>query len=76
MAACRLAAPDYAYQHSSTEVLLDEDLGFSEPVIDRERWQQENVLSVLVQFNEQPDHDEGHRMIQYPVTLLDLQFSA
>ena len=75
LAACRLGAPDYGYQHSSTEVLLDEDLGFAEPVIDRERWQQEKVLSVLLQFNEQPDHDEGHSEVQHTVRLVDVRFS-
>ena len=75
MAACRLAAPDCGYESSSTEVLLDQDIGFAEPVIDRERWQQENVLSVLVQFNEPPDHDRGHRDEQHTVRLVDVRLS-
>ena len=75
MAAARLPAPNYAYQRSSTEILLDEDLWFAEPVIDRERWHQEKVLSLLLQSNEQPDHDRGHREVQHTVRLVDVQFS-
>ena len=69
-----LAAPDYAWCEADTEILWDEDLGMAEPVIDRVRWEQENVLSLLLQFNEQPDNDIGHKAINSRVTLLDVQF--
>lgn len=74
LAATLLPAPNYGYHSSNTEVLLDQDVGFAEPVIDRERWQQENVLSLLVQCNEQPDHDTGHRPVDHQVSILDVQF--
>lgn len=73
MAATLLAAPDYAWYPDNTQILWDEDLGFAEPVIDRTRWAQDNVLSLLLQYNEQPDHDIGHRSIDRPVTLVDVQ---
>lgn len=74
MAATLLQAPDYAWSAENTQVLWDEDIGFAEPVIDRERWSQDNILSILLQYNEQPNHDVGHTPVDYPVTLLDLQF--
>ena len=74
MVATLLAAPDYTWSPENTQPLWDEDLGFAEPSIDRARWTQDNVLSLLLQFNEQPNHDVGHRSIDRPVTLLDIQF--
>jgi hypothetical protein len=74
MAATRLAAPDYRWFPENTTILWDEDIGYSEPVIDRARWKNENVLSKLLQYNEQPDNDMGHRAIDRAVTLLDVQF--
>lgn len=74
MAASLLIAPDYRCQPNNIQVLDQQDLCFAEPVIDRERWQQENVLSMLLQCNEQPDHDIGHRFVQAQIRLVDLQF--
>lgn len=74
MVATLLAAPDYAWSPEDTQTVWDEDLGFAEPIIDRERWLQDNVLSMLLQHNEQPNHDIGHRSIDRSVTLLDIQF--
>jgi hypothetical protein len=74
MAATLLAAPDYTWHPDNIRILWDEDLGFAEPVIDRVRWAQDNVLSLLLQYNEQPDHDIGHRSIDRPVTLVDIEF--
>jgi hypothetical protein len=74
MVATVLAAPEYTWHQDNTRVLWDEDLGFAEPVIDRLRWEQENVLSMLLQYNEQPSHDIGWRQTNGPVTLLDIQF--
>lgn len=74
MVATMLAAPDYVWSESNTKVLWDEDLGFAEPVIDRVRWEQDNVLTLLIQYNEQPDHDMGCRPQSGRVTLLDVKF--
>ncbi|KVL45840.1 hypothetical protein WS99_25760 [Burkholderia territorii] len=74
MVATVLAAPEYTWHQDNTRVLWDEDLGFAEPVIDRLRWEQENVLSMLLQYNQQPSHDIGCRQTNGPVALLDIQF--
>lgn len=75
LAATLLLAPNYAYQSNNTQILAEEELGFAEPIIDRERWQQENLLTLLLQHNEQPNHDTGHRTVQHPVSLIDIHFT-
>ncbi|MFD2113973.1 BNR repeat-containing protein [Thiorhodococcus fuscus] len=75
LAATLLPAPNYIYQPHNIQILADEDIGFAEPIIDRERWQKENMLTLLVQYNEQPNHDTGHRAVQYPISLIDIQLN-
>lgn len=72
MAATCLPAPDYCYLPGSTQTLCDQELGFAEPIIDRSRWQQDNILTLLLQNNQQPDRDIGHQNIQQTVTLVDI----
>ncbi|WP_177205220.1 BNR repeat-containing protein [Burkholderia sp. WP9] len=74
MTVTMLPAPDYMWSTENTKIIWDEDLAFAEPVIDRVRWEQEYVLSLLLQHNQQPDHDIGHQSMLRPVTLLDIQF--
>ncbi|KAB0685870.1 BNR repeat-containing protein [Burkholderia territorii] len=74
MAATLLAAPDYMWSEKNTRFILDEDLGFAEPIIDRTRWENESVLSLLLQRNEQPAHDLDCQVVNSAVTLLDIQF--
>ncbi|MDD2608881.1 MAG: BNR repeat-containing protein [Giesbergeria sp.] len=75
MAATLLPAPDYHYLPSNTCVLCDLDLGFAEPIIDRSRWQQNNIMTLLLQNNQQPNYDINHQNIQNSVTLIDIKFS-
>ncbi|WP_233835407.1 BNR repeat-containing protein [Paraburkholderia sp. ZP32-5] len=74
MVATLLAAPDYRYRSHNTQILWDEDVGFAEPVIDRVRWEQENILSLLLQHNQQPNSDIGHRAVIAPIRVVDIQF--
>lgn len=69
-----LPAPKYIFNQKNAGILVNEDVGFSEPVIDRERWLNEKVLSILVQYNEQRNHDLGHSLIACPVKLQDIYF--
>lgn len=71
-----LAAPDYTWDPMNIQTLWNEDLGFAEPIIDRERWAQDNILSLLLQYNEQPDHDIGSMPIHRPVRLIDICFMS
>lgn len=75
MAATLLAAPDYLWSEKNTRFILDEDLGFAEPIIDRTRWENESVLSLLLQRNEQPAHDLDCLVVNSAVTLLDIKFT-
>ncbi|WP_281245967.1 hypothetical protein [Oceanisphaera psychrotolerans] len=76
LASLYLKAPHYHYKLENQEFIYREPLGLSEPVIDRLRWQQEHVLSVLVQYNEQPDHDVSHVNMTKPVYLIDIEFEV
>jgi hypothetical protein len=75
MVATFLSAPNYIWTPNNIQTLWDEDLGFAEPVIDRERWAQDNVLSMLIQHNDQPNHDIDHQTIKHPVKLLEIKFN-
>ncbi|MFZ2651312.1 MAG: BNR repeat-containing protein [Burkholderiaceae bacterium] len=59
MAVLRLEPPDYRFAPADIRILWDTDIGHTEPVIDRQRWAMEKTLSMLLQRNEQPDHDAG-----------------
>ncbi|WP_321912894.1 BNR repeat-containing protein [Paraburkholderia sp. J11-2] len=76
MVATLLRSPAYVWAPDDVQTVWDEDLGFSEPIVDRVRWAQENVLSLLVQYNEQPNHDLGHRSLFRPIKLIDIRFTA
>jgi len=75
MAVTFLAAPDYLWSEKNTRFILNEDLGFAEPIIDRTRWENESVLSLLLQRNEQPAHDLDCQVVNSAVTLLDIKFT-
>ena len=70
MVATFLPVPHYAVDHTST--LWPEDVSFSEPVLDRTRWQQDHTLSLLLQHNE-PFNPTPSAMAQ-PITLVDISF--
>lgn len=74
MAVTCLKSPGYAYTPEDTKIITNESVGFSEPIIDRTRWQQEKLLTMLIQFNEQPNHDVGHAHVEQPIRLIDVRF--
>ncbi|WP_019933263.1 BNR repeat-containing protein [Oceanimonas smirnovii] len=76
MAALCLKAPNYTYYPANQKILHPEPLGLTEPVIDRLRWQQQQVLSLLLQHNDQPNHDIGHANVVKPICILDVEFNA
>jgi len=67
-------APDYQCQPEHTVTLWEEPVGHAEPVIDRVRWRQEQILTLLVQYNEQPNGDLEHQSIESSIRLIDIQF--
>lgn len=68
----RLAYPDYSPDPAGIHIIAPDDLGFSEPIIDRTLWSNEQRLSILLQHNEQPDGDRDHTVSSSPVRLVDL----
>jgi hypothetical protein len=75
MAATFLPAPHYVYEPENTQILHDETIGHAEPIIDHCRWQQENILSLLIQYNDQPNGDIGHKAINKPILIVDIKFT-
>jgi len=57
MAVTRLCAPLYAATGAAHHMLSKQPLGFAEPLLDREGWQQNQKLTLLTQHNQQPNHD-------------------
>ena len=68
-------APDYVCQPNNTIVLWDEQIGQAEPMIDRIRWQQDKTLTLLVQYNDQPDGDVKHEAMDQLIFLVDIEFT-
>jgi hypothetical protein len=75
MVAQRLLPPSYEPEPSDKRVLWDKPLGFAEPVIDRLRWRRDGVLSMLIQKNHQPPHDQNVEPAYEPIYLVDWQLS-
>lgn len=71
-----LKTPDYICNLNETQYVNTGCLGYAEPVIDRSRWSKDNILSLFIQFNEQPDHDIDHRPETHPVKIIDLALEA
>lgn len=69
-----LAPPYYEYYSSNDVIMTSHEVGFAEPVIDRERWKNEKILTTLVQYNKQPQHDIGGSELQKSIKLTDVSF--
>ncbi|MCX7092886.1 MAG: BNR-4 repeat-containing protein [Methylobacter sp.] len=74
LAVTYLPAPDYFCNPTQVCIVWEAECGFAEPVIDRIRWQNENVLTLLVQNNPQPVHELQNALPTTPVWLIDLRF--
>jgi hypothetical protein len=75
MVVTRLAAPNYKYCAAETQVLWDADVGFCEPVIDRQRWANDGILTMLLQHTDQPQGDVGPIDRKEPVLLVELELT-
>lgn len=71
-----LYPPDYEYHEANLFTLWDQPLGYAEPIIDRMRWNKENILSMLIQFNHQPDGDKNVESISNPIYIIDWCLSS
>ncbi|WP_198424698.1 BNR-4 repeat-containing protein [Comamonas testosteroni] len=59
----------------SNEILWPEYIEFSEPVIDRERWRKEKILSCFIQRTAQPDGDRSHEIKSSDLKIVDIIFN-
>ncbi|WP_315640553.1 BNR-4 repeat-containing protein [Limnospira sp. PMC 1295.21] len=71
MAVLTLFPEDYHFSEAVEKILWNEPLGFAEPIIDRLRWQKDATLSMLIQYNHQPQHDQGVSFAESPVYIMD-----
>lgn len=71
LAILKLKSPDYICEFESFNYIDQECVGYAEPVIDRERWSTDNILSLFVQHNNQPDHDIEHDSEKHLVKIID-----
>ena len=67
-------APEYRCVPEQTVTLWKETVGHAEPIVDRARWSKEQILTLLVQYNDQPNGDIRHQQIFSPIRLIDIQF--
>lgn len=67
-----LKFPEYRYEASTLLSLWSEDLGYAEPILDRCRWTQSNILSLFIQNNHQPDGDGSFNPLSMPARIVDL----
>jgi len=70
MVALRLEPPAYQPQ-DDIRILWTQDLGYSEPIVDRSRWEGDGILSMLIQENSQLPGDEIVETPPEPVYVVD-----
>ena len=68
--------PEAAYGPNHTTQLWPTPVDYAEPVIDRTRWAESQVLSLLLQRTQQPNGDLSHQHTTDPVWLVDFSFSS
>ncbi|WP_141441390.1 BNR repeat-containing protein [Vreelandella titanicae] len=60
MAVCCLKSPYYSSVNMTYKIIWDYSLEQSEPVFDFSRWCEENILTLFIQKNQQPNGDLVH----------------
>lgn len=69
------ASREAAHAQDNTTCLWPETVDYAEPVIDRTRWRESQVLSLLLQRTQQPNGDLAHPESTAPVWLVDFSLS-
>jgi len=67
----RLLPPHYHPDPDDVRLLWASDLDCAETVIDRERWRDDSILSILIQKNAQPPHDAVTKPVYEPIYLAE-----
>lgn len=76
LAMLKLKSPAYSHTPGSHLEIWHESLGYAEPIIDRMRWSKDEVLSLLIQHNDQPNHDMNHLPTNHSIQILDVEISS
>ncbi len=76
MSVLTLYPPNYEFDEANIKVLWNEPLGYAEPIIDRTRWAKDNILSMLIQYNHQPDGDRDVEKSVSPIYIVDWDLSS
>lgn len=69
------AAPNYLAHMDEFEILWPEDVGYAEPIIDRTRWNKDNVLTLFVQPTNQPNGDIRTNATASPINIINIKFT-
>ena len=69
------ASREAAHAQDNPTCLWPETVDYAEPVIDRTRWCESQMLTMLLQRNQQPNGDLAHQESAAPVWLVDFSLS-
>ncbi|WP_201218790.1 BNR repeat-containing protein [Pseudomonas sp. S32] len=69
------SAPNYLAHLDGFEILWPADLGYAEPIIDRTRWNKDNILTLFVQTTKQPNGDIRANATVSPINIINVKFT-
>ncbi|MBF8637507.1 BNR repeat-containing protein [Pseudomonas fulva] len=75
LSAYSASAPKYLAHISEFEILWPVDVGYAEPIIDRTRWNRDNILTLFVQPTNQPNGDVRTNTTVSPIDIIDIKFT-
>jgi hypothetical protein len=71
MAITRFLPPNYDLKNSSTKILWSKEHGSAEPVIDRLRWEKEQILSMFIMKNGRASNRDVSNVQHEPAFIVD-----
>lgn len=76
LAVLPLKFPHYIYNSNNQIILDEENLISAEPIIDRSRWKEENILSIYFQSCDQINHEGvSEQLVSSPARVIDFKFT-
>lgn len=69
------SAPNYFAHPDDFEILWPADVGYAEPIIDRTRWNKDNILTLFVQPTNQPNGDIRTDATISPINIVNVKFT-
>lgn len=74
LAVAKLMPPRFEINLDDIFYITDYEVGYSEPVIDRERWLKDEILSIFVQRSDQPNNEGVAEDLVSDVSVVDICF--